>query len=95
MMIYNCGDVDFLLQNLDEKDLVFSHHSNKRIGQRLINKAFVKNMLFNFDPIEIVPGDFANAFKLFYPSQFNPRKELVVVIAVNEINVVVKSLWEN
>ena len=52
-------------------------------------------MLFNFDPIEIVPGDFANAFKLFYPSQFNPRKELVVVIAVNEINVVVKSLWES
>ena len=52
-------------------------------------------MLFNFDPIEIVPGDFANAFKLFYPSQFNPGKELVVVIAVNEINVVVKSLWEN
>ena len=71
MMIYNCADVDFLLQNLDEKDLVFS------------------------DPIEIVPGDFANAFKLFYPSQFNPRKELVVVIAVNEINVVVKSLWES
>ena len=77
MMIYSCGDVDFLLQNLDEKDLVFSHHSKKRIGQRLINKAFVKNI------------------KLFYPSQFNPRKELVVVIAVNEINVVVKSLWEN
>lgn len=95
MMIYNCGDVDFLLQNLDEKDLVFSHHSNKRSGQRLINKEFVKNMLFNFDPIEIVPGDFANAFKLFYPSQFNPRKELVVVIAVNDRNVVVKSLWES
>ena len=40
MMIYNCADVDFLLQNLDEKDLVFSHHSNKRSGQRLINKEF-------------------------------------------------------
>lgn len=91
---YTIGDVDEILQGLSGDKLIFTRHSFKRADSREIDEDYVRNMIFNEDPLDIDSDKKANEFRLFYPSQLHNNKELVVVIAIDEGYVIVQSLWE-
>lgn len=91
---YTIGDVDEILQGLSSDRLIFTRHSFKRAENREIDEDYVRNMIFNEDPLDIDSDKKANEFRLFYPSQIHGNRELVVVIAIDDGYVIVQSLWE-
>lgn len=92
---YSCGDVDVILQGLTKNKLILTRHSFQRETLREINEKYVKDMIFNEDPLDINQDKGNNEFKLFYPSETHSNKELIIVIAIdNDENVIIQSVWE-
>ena len=86
-------------KNLETKkstsiNVLVTRHSFKRAHNREIDEDYVRNVIFNEDPLDIDSDKKANEFRLFYPSQLHDNKELVVVIAIDDGYVIVQSLWE-
>ena len=92
---YSCGDVDVILQGLTKNKLIFTKHSFQRETLREINEKYIKDMIFNEDPLDIKQDKGNNEFKLYYPSETHSNKELIIVIAIDkDENVIIQSVWE-
>ncbi len=91
---YSIGDAEEIILQSNKKDLIFTIHSFKRESKRNISEEYVKKAILELDYLDITQ-DGGNEFKLYYPSQTQDNKELIIVIAINDDKkIIIQSVWE-
>ena len=87
MKDYSYREGDKVLQKLinsknKDKKYISSRHIKKQALLRKINIKYVEKMLLTKEPLGLLSSR-KNRFKVYFPSELNPKNDLIVLIAID------------
>lgn len=87
--------IDQFIEGLLNNDQIhFTTHYNKRLMEREINDSYIKNLILNEEFLDFYGADEKDTFKVVYPSE-KSGYNIIIVLATKKDHIVIKTVYES